>query len=394
MNILIISQNFFSYAANTTCIKEIVSEIVKRGHSCRIVTRYGVIYDSSKNDEYTPFPSNVNSNSQSFIQTIIKKALTFFTWPLQPFENVSDFYNTVVEEYERDTPDIIFATCFTYSNLIVASRIKKNYGDKVTYVSYFLDAIFCGQIPRMYSESLHDFMALRAEKKVLYNADKIVMMQAAQSKYTKNRGKIPYYANIKFLDIPLYIPEKLKAEVMPISQDSVINFFFAGTMPKNIRDPHYILELFNKLDDHDCYLKLAGRYDYKDVVDYYTTNNDHIIDLGLLSREDVESNMQNCDILVNIGNSVPNMAPSKIFEYMSTGKPLLTTIKVKSDRCRQYYDQYPNCLVLNEYDDVLYNFHKLCAFIMDIRSGKYREPISDNIFNDSKPSTLVDFLEI
>ena len=55
----------------------------------------------------------------------------------------------------------------------------------------------------MYTEWMHDYMALHAENRVLYNADQIIMMQAAQQKYEKYKYKITFYNKITFLDICL-----------------------------------------------------------------------------------------------------------------------------------------------------------------------------------------------
>ena len=51
--------------------------------------------------------------------------------------------------------------------------------------------------------------------------------------------------------------------------------------------------------------------------------------LGKKRKEDIIRIYQEADILVNIGNSIDNQMPSKIFEYISTGKPILNFYKIR-----------------------------------------------------------------
>ena len=55
-------------------------------------------------------------------------------------------------------------------------------------------------------------------------------------------------------------------------------------------------------------------------------------------------------MLVNIGNAVDNQMPSKIFEYISTGKPVVNIYKSPECPTLKYLERYPLALNLYEKD--------------------------------------------
>ena len=62
----------------------------------------------------------------------------------------------------------------------------------------------------------------------------------------------------------------------------------------------------------------------------------------------VEELQEKADVLVNTGNTCDNMVPSKIFEYMNTGKPILNICKNRESPVLRYFDKYPLALTLFE----------------------------------------------
>ena len=66
---------------------------------------------------------------------------------------------------------------------------------------------------------------------------------------------------------------------------------------------------------------------------------------GSLSGEALQRQYAETEVLVNIGNAVDNQMPSKIFEYISTGKPIINIFKSTDCPTLKYLGRYP--LVLN-----------------------------------------------
>ena len=69
---------------------------------------------------------------------------------------------------------------------------------------------------------------------------------------------------------------------------------------------------------------------------------------GFLTHEAIMQIYTESDFLLNIGNTNTAMLPSKLFEYMSTGKPIICTYTSKYDTSNEYIIKYPNSILLNE----------------------------------------------
>ena len=69
-------------------------------------------------------------------------------------------------------------------------------------------------------------------------------------------------------------------------------------------------------------------------------------------NEQIKMMQDEADILLNIGNTIPGMVPSKIFEYMSTGKPIISTSCIQNDPVITYLEHYGNAHVINEKETI------------------------------------------
>lgn len=391
MNVLIINTTFDFKSPNTICVKEIINELEKRGHKCRIVTKYGIAY-------HTNSKGYVNITEKSFILKNklgyrIAILLSFFTWPRVIFDAIRPLIKKVKLAINDECPNCLIAYCNSYESLLVASNLKRLYGNQFKYIAYFLDSIFSGPCPTMMSLKRHDKLAIKAERKVLSNADGIVMMKAAEKKYNNHSSRLSYFGKIKFLDLPLYVPKTMDSVKRTYFPQDQIVLFFAGSMPFNIRSPHYLFDVLSKLTLKNVHAYFAGTSDYMDVLNQYTKAFPNIHYIGLLNHEQVIKYLQESDILINIGNNLTGMVPCKIFEYMSTGKPILTTIKIDDDPSAIYYNRYGNCLVLDERSNIEVSVKQTEIFLRGLSDNRMNTSIDSSSMYLNTPGAFVDYLE-
>lgn len=69
---------------------------------------------------------------------------------------------------------------------------------------------------------------------------------------------------------------------------------------------------------------------------------------GRVPQDELGSIRKNADIFVNFGNEHECGIPYKIFEYMSTGKRIISFKKIAHDASEPYLVRYGNALVLQE----------------------------------------------
>jgi hypothetical protein len=74
--------------------------------------------------------------------------------------------------------------------------------------------------------------------------------------------------------------------------------------------------------------------------------------IGKLNNEECITWLKKADVLVNIGNSVVNMTPSKIFTYINYCKPILNIYKKEDCPTLNYLSDYPVKMNIKETDSI------------------------------------------
>jgi len=130
-----------------------------------------------------------------------------------------------------------------------------------------------------------------------------------------------------------------------------IQCVFSGLIYAGIRDPLYTLKLFEGLiKESSVTLHLVGVK--KEELPKAFSDYD-IKCYGRVNAEQAQTVMRQADILINIGNLMTNQVPSKIFDYISMGKPIVNVCKNKKCPTLSYLRKYPLVLNLFEIDELL-----------------------------------------
>ena len=395
MNILVICETFTKTLPTSLCLLSVVNEAVKRGNRCRVVSASGVVFDSIVSLEYKNSSELCKEESHNGVfarlKTIITPFLRYCTWPEEPFSDLDPFYQAIAKEIDSERPDIVICSVGSLHNICIGSRIKDNYPD-IKYVPYFLDSILGGAKLRVMPSVFHNKRAVKYEEKFLKNADSIVMMKYVESKYRSLSHLPSYFSKIKFLDLPLYNPNNTSvvAEHKHFAPNT-INIFFAGSMPKNIRDPRFVVSVFQRVKRPDLNLYIAGTSYYQEELDNLAKNDSRVHLLGVIPHEKVLELMNEADILLSIGNNLDCMIPCKIFEYMSTGKPILATYKRETDPSIGYFSIYKNSLLLDENADLEETSKRIASFLKRVKDSDKQENFDAFYYNT--PSAFWEHIE-
>lgn len=168
------------------------------------------------------------------------------------------------------------------------------------------------------------------------------------------------YANLQELSF-----DKQKAKEISFYPGKV-NCFFAGRLYKDIRNPDVVLNIFSKIGN-DIALTLMTNFDGKQ--DSYSTN---IRFLPFQNRDTALKMMLDANILINIGNSVEMQVPGKLFEYLSTGKPIIHFSKIQNDPALIYLEDYPNVFIVKEWEEFLdSDIERLRTFCFENKTKQY-----------------------
>lgn len=227
--------------------------------------------------------------------------------------NLRWFYLKAVKEIEavhkEKTADVIFSVSAPFSAHLAADKFKTNYPD-IKWVTYSVDSYAAqNKGTKKYDK------AVLLEKKVLSNADlnlsSAEIIKSSPFLFQMQKPiELPY-----LLDLSLY-------DKIGVSRNSQPVVLYAGRFYKKIRNPDFMMRLLVKING--ITVKLYTQGECMDIIEPYIKNmpdkfimND-MVNLGELSKIYTDA-----DILLSIGNNTSEFQPSKIYEMISTGKPIL-----------------------------------------------------------------------
>ena len=142
-----------------------------------------------------------------------------------------------------------------------------------------------------------------------------------------------------------------QSSIQPIIFDSKkINCVYVGSFFNvAVRNPEYFFKVISSCSPNIevhiiCY---AEDIPTKKLREQYLSGRKNIKWHQRMSLQECLSIMQEADILINVGNKCTNQTPSKIFDYISTGKPIVNFYSIEDDTSKRYLELYPTkCNIL------------------------------------------------
>ncbi len=186
-------------------------------------------------------------------------------------------------------------------------------------------------------------ITLYQEKNAVKKADKVIT-----TKLLANNFKERYGGKSVCFEFPNLVFDEQKRK-KPFDETK-INILYVGSLYADIRSPEYLYELVKSLNDNSVHLTIAGGI-YGAFSDEFNEKynafiKENVTLLGEISKQETYKYLQNADILVNIGNKIDNMLPSKVIELIAYGKPVLNIIQIKNCPSLAYFEKYGNALNL------------------------------------------------
>ena len=175
-----------------------------------------------------------------------------------------------------------------------------------------------------------------------------------------------------------------------------IKLIYTGSLSSTFRKPNYIVELIKKVSTSlPCELTFYSRGCDADLK-REAEKSECIKSLGYVEKDVLEKGIANSDFLVSIGNSLPeghNAIPSKIFDYMSTGKPVVHILAGNNDICKKYFNEYPKVLLLDPRESFERNFEILRQFLIENKGVRVPFDVVSKAFYKNTPQYSVDVIE-
>ena len=281
----------------------------------------------------------------------------------------------------------ILSTCESfYSHLNVLNFSKRHKLD-TPWVAYYMDpfAYYIGNLQN------NDYL-VNMELEV-YEKSSIVMV--TEEIYVENRtNKLSRYLNKTY---PVkYGNFKLNNHCLtrPIFIEGKINVVYIGSLiDSRIRSPEYLYKLINRLDSRYVFHMICSYFSRENELmrDRLLTSTEKVIWYYRLPLDDCMGIMNHADILLNLGNRSINQTPSKVFDYIGTGRPIINLYSIEGDTSMKYLDKYPNKINILEDDELIdSNINQINYFISKNLDKKVSEETLLELYIDYLSDRVVE----
>lgn len=210
------------------------------------------------------------------------------------------------------------------------------------------------------------------EKEILDKADHVFVSEEIFNSCTHLMiGNQERYSPLPYI---IKLEERVATTTHVMLPKEKINLVYAGSFYKDLRSPDFLLRVAAAMTDK-AVLHLFCTSDCDDLINHYVSiANGKIVRHNFVPQEEIKLIYQEADVLINVGNNIPQFKPSKTFEYMATLKPIINI----------FYDGF--------YDNTLAMYPK-CLQVCN------NSPIDDTIvlfdrFIEDAAGSIVDILEM
>lgn len=381
--------------ATGVCIHQLAKEIKKHGNDCTVIC-----YQDEHNEkiidgvkiERIDIPFYLNTTKKhgyirrwiNRVLTILHKSMHILKYPLKSNKLVKNYLKLLKVVIQRNVESVLIASYTPLEGLIAAKKLKDIYPN-IKIVFYSTDSLSNERGGDGFlSPKLREYFGLRWEYKLFPFFDKILIMENHKDHYYSNLFK-NFISKMEIVNFPLIIKPSSKSSVSKnvYSASDVINIVYAGTLYRVLRNPQYTCNLFTQVLP---YLKLQvifiGGGDCDDILEKAeSTSEGRIKGLGFKPYSVAISYIEKADVLLSIGNADSPMAPSKIYEYMSTGKPIIHIYTYELDPCLGPLKKYTNALIIKNNDQAAVN--RVIDFLKNLKNIEFEE--IEQIFISSTP---------
>jgi len=390
--ILIVSHQYLPHLSpRTTRWKLLINELIKRGHKVTILTgtypdfdhnNLNVIYLGNKNN--INIVSNLREKSKNIeskklmtklFYNILKKIYRFIinnlAWPDYSMFWLYQIYKNR-NNISRDF-DVIISVSLPFSSHIGAYIINKN--EKKHWIMDIGDPFTLKINAPENNQFFYSNLNKRYEKKLYSLADTILFTHKDALKNHKIFFDLP--------DDKLLIANPISNFDENLFNNSLnynystrpIQISYFGIFTKGVRTPESFLKLVADKDEYE-FSWYVNKDSEKIVKSCDIDENKHSFN-SQVSREEAQKLMTNsAHCLLSIGNKNPNQIPSKVIEYLATGKPIIHFTEINHDPVISLSSDFENLIICNEnniFEQLNYLHKEIFPNISEFNIEKFNE---------------------
>jgi hypothetical protein len=260
-------------------------------------------------------------------------------------------------------PQVIVPLVFPFEAALAALEFKCKNPETLVMPYVFDDFVDSGSLHTLrWAGMIKRRSHLQLERGLLERCQHVVAMRPLRRHFELHysadlTGKVTY------LEHPLL--NEISAQDCPNLQGQV-QLCFTGSLIRNVREPDYLLRILGAIETSmpvvaNFYVmgNAAGKVVTKSVQPAVS-----VINHGRVSKHAADDAVASADILINLGERTGRQISSKIFEYISAGKPIVHLAFAECDAVIGIVEKYPLSLCLKADErSFIDNARKMSEFI-------------------------------
>lgn len=307
---------------------------------------------------------------------------------------VDSYLNALIE---LDEPiDIIIPICFPYESIVASIKYKKLHNKEVKVAPYLFDKY--AESKTLHRTKLNKLIKYKRHlllEEDMFNYSSRILATRDWEDHIKNNFNESLSKTV-FVEIPA-VKEILNATKIQYDE-SKINLIYTGGLDRSNRSPEYALELLSlciKTNDN-IVTHFYSRGNCENILSKYEIlHKNNFVSHGPVPVEIAHGAIQSAQVLLSIGNLDIGQKPSKIFEYISCGKPVIHLYNDSRDPVIEILEKYPYSLCIEQSKDKIKE--NACRILKFIDEYQNVEPLEfakiKEEFYEATPEFLVNILE-
>lgn len=355
--------------ANVTCCMNVIRVLQRQGHDVvcicgtsgetRTDTVHGVTVYRVHHDSYDELLKRTQSNGKRKWLRLKHFFHSMFVLPFFPNTELTysrSLYRALREVGGERKIDCVIGVFRPFATVQAAIWYGKKYKTKT--VGYYLDILKGADKPQGAPQGLYQKYCDFKERRVFRKLDSILMAENGRRIY-EGEMFTSFREKMKYVNFPTLL---FKEQCESVEQGCLV---YAGTTNKTFRNPQFMVQVLLRMaqERKGIAIHMYGVSECANELNSYTERNPGVFFYhGPVDKRTADEAVWKAEYVVNIGNSDSVLVPSKIFELMGYGKPLIHIAKDRTDLSLQYIERYPEVCIVYEEEGIEAAVRKLIEF--------------------------------
>ena len=362
--ILIVTHQFIPHQSpRTTRWKLLYDELIESGYDVTVITGTlqlsedpNIKYIGNKKAsgivKNLRIQSNIKQDSsyKNYLYKLLKKIYRFFykffAWPdYTMFWIFSIWKNRKKIDIDYD---LIISVSLPFSSHVAAYIINKDKNKK--WIMDIGDPFSLKTNAFENNRYLYKSLNYYFENKFYKKAHQVVFTHQESADEHKLFFNMPENKVTIGSPISTFSQELFQKSVSFNYEAKPITIGYFGVLTKGVRSPSQVLKFFEQTDfEFHWYTNSDSKEMIKqNKIDF---NRNKLFDM-VTRNEALEKMVTSLHCLLSIGNLNPAQLPSKIIEYISTGKPVLHFVEIKDDPVLEIAKEFSNLIVIDKNSNI------------------------------------------